>query len=472
MHDQAGGGTIVDSASLRHSNDCLGHDTLARSIIDHLSELPSGSVIAVQGSWGRGKTDVLRRVHDILSDETARTNFSEPLWINPWQYGTANLVAPLVVQLVQRVAANQRPSNERLRRATKTLLRAGNAIAFKAISIVVPFGEVLEPAKEPVDDLIRQLFDEPNNVGTSDIDPVYSMGQRFSELVDEYLLVAGHKESTLVVCIDDLDRCLPDHQIAMLEAVYFLTAAGANAYFLVALDPTLVRQAAATHYKVDTFDTNQYLDKLFTLRITLRSLRGESLSELILQELVTNSPGVSAEPSTVEVALRDAMHVTGGDLHKILTRVFTLPELTNPRLVHRVIERLRLFAQSAPGQEFLNHAENASVDTLIELLTRLCVVSERWPELRSLLQASPLTDDWGKALEHITLFYGWNPPEWSKEQIKDGRELIEQSPSFFGRLPDRARHPDLGEFLFYTNSLPDARTLLPAIDRAMMSGAL
>jgi len=34
---------------------------------------------------------------------------------------------------------------------------------------------------------------------------------------------------------------------------------------LIALDPTLVQQAAVTHYKTAGFDSNQYLDKLLTL---------------------------------------------------------------------------------------------------------------------------------------------------------------------------------------------------------------
>jgi hypothetical protein len=462
---------IVDDVSQRLSSDSLAHEDLARSIINHLGKLPPGSVIAVQGSWGRGKTDVIQRVHDIVAKESVHASFSDPLWINPWQYGSPNLIAPLVVQLVRRIGATQRSGSEKLRLAAQTLLRAGNAIAFKALSVFVPFGAILEPAKEPVDDFISQLFDEPEDGTTADIDPVYSMGQRFRELVDEYLLLSGHKDSKLVVCIDDLDRCLPDHQIAMLEAIYFLTAAGANAYFLVALDPTLVSQAAATHYKVDTFDTNQYLDKLFNLRINLRSLRGEGLSKLMQQELAVLSTAESGS-STADSASRDAVYLPEGDLQEVMTRVFTIPELTNPRLVHRVIERLRLFIESDPGSIFLGRTEKATMGHVVELITRMCVISERWPQLRSLLQASPLTDDWGDRLDLITVFYGWNPPEWSEKRLAEAHQIIEESRSFFGRLPDRVRHPDLGEFLFYTNSLPDARTLLPVIDRALMSAAL
>ena len=71
----------------------------------------------------------------------------------------------------------------------------------------------------------------------------------------------------------------------MLEAIHFLTGAGAKCSFLIALDPVLVQQAAITHYQTTGFDTNQYLDKLFDLRVNLSTLRSESIERIISVEL-------------------------------------------------------------------------------------------------------------------------------------------------------------------------------------------
>src|SRR5262249_43622897 len=143
--------------------DGLGHAGLALAIVEHMATLPPGSVIAVQGPWGRGKTDVLTRVHDVLVAR-AGTTAPPPLWLNPWQYGSPNLIAPLVVQLLDRIPPAGRSGSATLRRAAETLLRAGNAIAFKALSVVVPFGEVLQAGKGPIDDLIGELFDATTDV--------------------------------------------------------------------------------------------------------------------------------------------------------------------------------------------------------------------------------------------------------------------------------------------------------------------
>ena len=60
MNDFVSQGTLDTGLDL--PPDALGHDDLARAIIYKAVHLPPGSVIAVQGSWGRGKTDVLARV--------------------------------------------------------------------------------------------------------------------------------------------------------------------------------------------------------------------------------------------------------------------------------------------------------------------------------------------------------------------------------------------------------------------------
>jgi hypothetical protein len=197
----------------------------------------------------------------------------------------------------------------------------------------VPFGSVIDAAKEPVDDLIKRAMDGDGHQSDSDADPVHEMAERFRELVDE-VVTPGNSGKRLLICVDDLDRCLPDQQIAMLEAIHFLTSAGANCSFLIAIDPLLVQQAALTHYRTDTLDINQYLDKLFQLRVNLRSLQPAQIGDLVAGEF---------SPEVAEV-LRDGLHASPDAVQSAFSDVFYLPELTNPRLVHRAFERLRLAA--------------------------------------------------------------------------------------------------------------------------------
>ncbi|MDP8244109.1 MAG: P-loop NTPase fold protein [Candidatus Hinthialibacter antarcticus] len=80
-------------------NDALGHDEFAKSIINMISNLPSGSVISIQGPWGHGKTDTLKRIEKEINSSEHSQILTQTLWINPWQYGKTDLLTPLVIQI-------------------------------------------------------------------------------------------------------------------------------------------------------------------------------------------------------------------------------------------------------------------------------------------------------------------------------------------------------------------------------------
>lgn len=425
--------------------DALNHQRLAEAVIRYMEALPLGSVIAIQGSWGRGKTDVLARAYIDLRSRAKKGEYPEPLWLNPWQYGNPDLVRPVVLNLLARLGPEQRGSNT-LRRAVKTLLRAGNAVLFKALTVVAPIGSIFAAAEGPIDDFLKELFDSGGQLAAADIDadPVAAMAERFRELVDEYLGgTEAHPTGRLVVCVDDLDRCLPDHQIAMLEAIYFLTAANANCSFLVALDPTLVQQAATTHYRTTGFDTNQYLDKLFNLRINLPTLRSDLIGTLISAEL-SRKTLIDNQELEIASVLSQAYSIEKEEATDIFGRLMGfLPELSNPRLVHRILERVQLLARASMlGQDVRFRDQK-----LFRAIVTWCIIAERWPQLRQTLQGIN-ADHWSGDLTLVAFWHGKENLYMTEGQRKSFEQDISQVRNFFLRLPDKDKYPDLGQFIF------------------------
>ena len=431
----------------RAVRDALHHEKLAAAIVHHIYSLRPGSVIAVQGTWGRGKTDVVDRVYRRFE----AADGPEPIWINPWEYGRPDLIQPVVVELLRRSKDEEQVRRDRIRKIAKALLHASNAMAFKAVSAYVPFGAILDPAQQPVDALINRAFGDGAQP-EADADPVRGMARQFRALVEA--TVSANPAKRLLICVDDLDRCLPDNQIALLEAIHFLTSAQANCTFLIAIDPFLVQQAALAHYRTDNIDINQYLDKLFHLRINLTSLLDEQIGDLV---------GAELDDEVASKELSDGLDVHPAAVRHAFSAVFRLPELTNPRLVHRVFERLRLAA-----------AVNAEVkdpvlrgEASLEPLVAWCAIAERWPQLRQLLQATHGgTDAW---LANINVICGsydcWlaEPPEGAESALKAAASII-------GRLPGPKQQPDLGTFLNreFTKNPTRAALVFQQIDRALV----
>lgn len=369
--------------------DCLHHQEVALSIIEKVSLLPAGSMIGVQGPWGRGKTDVLARIAKtagIGSGHTRETGAA--IWINPWQYGTPDLLSPIVIALLKKIRPKERTKSEALWKAAESVIKAGLSFGLKATALTIPGGQIYDAAAKEATSLLEGLFRarELDRKTEPDPDPVSEMGHRFAELVGEALAVEKVAGGTkLLICVDDLDRCLPHRQVALLEALHFLISAQAQATILVALDPTLARQSVIAHYGTDTFDPERYLDKMFDLRVTLPSISGENLNSLIRSKLGTRVAFQGEEIKRAELASRSRLFT---DIENSLQKALFLPDFRNPRMIDRILRRIHLlFCSGVPLEMDITQGQQW-------LLILWLALIERRPEVRAAFQdVSPSNRD-------------------------------------------------------------------------------
>lgn len=468
--------------SLELSKDVLRHEAMANCILEKAPYLPPGAVIAVQGPWGRGKTDVLARIaRTSLSKKRPDWIACETVWINPWQYGTPDLLTPLVIGLLERVPKTKRSSSKSLRIAAETIIRAGANFGLKAASLIVPGAGLLKEAAGPVDDLLKGLFSalKEEDVAPPETDPVSKMADRFRELVKAVLAAnkAG-KNERLVICIDDLDRCLPDRQVALLEALRFLTSTGAAAIFLVALDPALARQAVVAHYGTTAFDPDRYLDKMFHLRVNLTALNRRQLIELVnghLERVVpcpfTPYPLKQCLGNLVELYKnvwtssgnqwqKEEISPSIDKLAEAFADALAVRDLRNPRIIDRIFQRLFLIAISGLSAEDIGIQLEADLTRFIMWLG----IIERWPDVRAAFQnADDDRDDmWGslkgRRLAEIRLHYfPLNEYQLSLLQVTDPlQHLNNRTSAIVNRLPAPEESPELKQMiLLLTSDMPD-----------------
>ncbi|MFT5684424.1 MAG: hypothetical protein ACI8RZ_005365 [Myxococcota bacterium] len=356
--------------------DALAHSAIAGRLLSQAGRLPAGSVIALQGSWGRGKTDVIAR----LAQRAEAAPEWAWLWINPWQYGDANLLTPLVLELLSMIPEEKRTSRPALVKAARTVLLAGLSFGMKATSRLVPGASLLADAAGPAASLLSGLFtakDINDARSRPEADPIATMSVQFKVLVEAVLETKPELER-LVVCVDDLDRCLPDRQVALLQALRFLLSSSAEVRFAVAIDPVLARQALRVHYNEAHFDPDLYLDKMFDLRVNLPAVGDADVGALIRSHLSRAVPeGVLSAVLGEKLGAAWPEH-----LIEQAPRALCIPNLRNPRLVRRVVDRLYLLL-TTPGVAPLRLGVPLDARWLLIWL----VIAERWPELRQALQS-------------------------------------------------------------------------------------
>jgi hypothetical protein len=443
-------------AGFQPPEDCLGHDGIAQSILEKLRVLPSGSVISIQGPWGRGKTDVLARIA-VASCSGNTPSGSAPtkaIWINPWQYGTPDLLSPIVIALLKKIHRKNPTPGEALWKAAESVIKAGIGFGLKATAVTLPGGKLFEVAAEEAKSLLAGLFEAHGleQDAKSDPDPVSEMGSRFKELVNAALTSEGAaRGARQLICVDDLDRCLPDRQVALLEALHFLVSAGAQATILVALDPALARQSVITHYGTDMFDPERYLDKMFDLRVSLPAVSGDILKTLIRKQLAMIVRFEDTEVSRSEFAATRCGQLFI-DLEDAFDKALFLPDFCNPRMIGRILQRIYLLACSeVPFKMQINPEERW-------ILVLWLVLIERRPEFRAAIRAAATSEEKKNLLKEMRQAYSFDtsphtirryvPPHspMQSETVEPPISEIQaerESLMLAIGMPERARAPDL-----------------------------
>lgn len=303
-----------------------------RSVADIAAEIISQAngralSIGVSGSWGVGKSSMLKLLGGSLRERTdERVILVE---FNAWLYQgfddtRAALMETIADAIVQTVEADKTALGHLAGKAT-SLAKRVNWFRLAAVSATSVAGMMfgLPPvglASEAVN-VVKGLTD--GNVSREDIDkteetvnlavagakgllnydvPRESPPKAIHAFREELKATLAEIDATLVVLIDDLDRCLPETTIATLEAMRLFLLVERTA-FVIAADDKMIREAVRHHFaKLPDFDQDlvtNYFDKLIQVPIRVPPLGTQDVRAYLMLLYIENS---KIEPAIKEKA--------------------------------------------------------------------------------------------------------------------------------------------------------------------------
>jgi len=254
------------------SDDLFGfrvHADLIRELIMDPTVLPA--TIGVYGDWGGGKSSIMQMLRDDFEKETAgERDEANPyrgvavLYFNGWLFeGYDDAKAALLSSILMALRDHQRFGPKLKERAIKLLrrvdyMRAARMLFTGAVAggIVAATGGVGHPAILPAlaggllagarnaaPDVIKEGFEKGTEQNPDDgLSDIRQFRDDFAKMLAE------SDVKTLVVLIDDLDRCSPDRIIENLEAIkLFLNVP--NTAFVIGADRRIIRQAVSWRYR-------------------------------------------------------------------------------------------------------------------------------------------------------------------------------------------------------------------------------
>lgn len=263
--------------------DLLGYMHLAQTITGLIQEsrlLPL--TIGVYGSWGAGKSSILKMIESNLqSDKTTCC-----LTFNGWLFQGYDDTKSALIASIITVLQKSQPKNEELKTKAKDLLQrvdwlraarltAGlvwSGIGAIANPLLIP--DILEKLRSLVSNPTATISQKEAKSFVDSLTPLLKDEQKHT-LPDEILafrtefqeLLKSANIKQLVVLVDDLDRCLPPTAIDVLEAIrLFLFVPGT--IFVLAADEDMIAYAVRKHFpdlpvNVGPSDyTRNYLEKL------------------------------------------------------------------------------------------------------------------------------------------------------------------------------------------------------------------
>ena len=253
--------------------------------------------IGVSGAWGAGKSSMIKLTQASLGSRARKEGEREFVFVefNAWLYqGYDDARAALMDVIATKIEEEAKAREKAVDKAKALLkrvnwLRAAKLIAGStvAMSLGLPptglLGELLglgqrfasgrADAKLIEDAQVKAgetgeaakgLFNQKEE--TSPPKEIQALRYTFEETLEELGV-------TLVVLIDDLDRCLPETTISTLEAIRLFLFLKDTA-FVIAADNDMIRHAVRRHFEgvPDDLLITNYFDKLIQVPIRVPPL--------------------------------------------------------------------------------------------------------------------------------------------------------------------------------------------------------
>lgn len=201
----------------------------AVQLVKLISSRKGNMTFAITGEWGSGKTFVLDKIQENLSNDE-RTNFLV-IPYNCWQYDYYDEPLVAIVAALLDFAETTRIIPEDMKTTFKQ-------IAFKVgVGLVTRFikeksGIDLENAVKDVKDAVKGTKEGIEEA--HEFDSYYSFKKALLLLKEQLEELA--ENHTLVFAVDELDRCLPEYAIKVLERLHHIAEDVPNMITIVAVD--------------------------------------------------------------------------------------------------------------------------------------------------------------------------------------------------------------------------------------------
>lgn len=352
----------------RIEEDLLDRKSFLDFAINGICSVRTPFVFGLYGDWGSGKSTVVNFLMHLLRKQSGLI----PIYYNAWKYDNElNALYPLLhtirktfIEHTPTHADDEDLKNKFMNAAYSSAIGLGDwgvRILSKSLT-----GESLK-----LDDL-RKEWNNHESILDEWVNKVGQFEEAFYDLLNSYSLSYSQVNSIdeedvrFVIFIDELDRCIPEKAIAILENIKNFLSID-KVVFVVSINPDVVGKALRHKYKGEDVDGIEYLEKIINHSFYLPKVKGPALQNFIKEQLSSTliDPTIQGDSSTLST------HVY---------QVLFSCNFSNPRRVKRIINKYTTLL-SGLGAEFMSFDH--------QVLIKLLILSEFFPKVIRVLYTDP-----------------------------------------------------------------------------------
>lgn len=283
------------------ADDLLDRQKLARALANVVERCDTPLVIGLYGTWGMGKTSLMRLVdHELTRDGEVVT-----VWFEAWQHQfDENPTIALLHTMVDELGLGED--------ARKLLHVIAGALG----------GLLMKRATTFSTTELRELSDRYDEERFLIREKQIRLRAHFAELLSR---ATRDGEVRLVFFVDDLDRCVPEQVLRVLEALkLFLNMPGC--VYVLGVDRAALENSIRHRYQEIKVSEAEYLDKIVQLPFTIPPIASGAMHDFVAALL----------PPSLEEVVPDLVEALGENPRQV--KRFVNSFLLNHELASALLE--------------------------------------------------------------------------------------------------------------------------------------
>jgi hypothetical protein len=269
---------LSDHPSQSSADDFLRMESRLAVVLDILRHRQTHCpiTIAIYGDWGTGKTSAMHWLESQLDQWNNPANGKKrgehprvyPIWFDPWKYHTREevwrgIIAEVILALFDVGNLDKNSFVPRMKEAAKQFgAFLGKNFLHALAHLKVNVG-VVEVSGEMFQDIYEE-YEKANH-------PEKAHLNQFEDTLKHWVKSFLKPDERIALFIDDLDRCMPEVTLEVLEAIKLYLNIP-QIMFVVGVDRDVVDGVVIKHYDTHGLGKDkarQYLDKIFQVEIQI-----------------------------------------------------------------------------------------------------------------------------------------------------------------------------------------------------------